>query len=970
MIGELSVVRDGVAVALPASKKTRALLGYLAATGRPQLRERLCTLLWDGPDDPRAALRWSLTKLRPVVDAPGVSRLVADRERVELVGVDAAIDLAVIRGAVASVSNVAKVSTEQLRALAQYLRGELLEGLDLPDCFRYDEWLRPERESVRKLQVAIVTTLVERVRGEVPAEALAHAHTWIGLEPLTEAAHAAAISALVELDRKADALAAYTRCARLFERELGRGPSRDLERLRIAIGTVAVALPEPVVEAHVAAMPLIGRTQERAALDASLVTPRSRVTLLLGDPGIGKTRLLDELATLADARGMTVVRGRGVEAELVRPFGAWLDAIAGQAGDPFRAPAKDTDRARLFEAVTAWLIERGPLLVIIDDLQWVDEASAALLHYVARTPAALPIRLACGARPGELADNAPALRLVRGLTREGSIHQIGVSPLSREETAALALLHAPGVDASRVVAESGGHPLFALEIARALARGETTWSSLLTLLAERLELVEGTAREIIPWAAAFGGAFEPELLAMVTGVPLVELVRAVGELERRTLVRASGGDWDFAHDLIRAAAYQSISAPRRRLLHLQIARTIAGLPDPDGARAVQVAHHASLGGDALLCARASLAACDRCLRMFAPEEAAAFAERGLVHVAALVGVERAQLRIDLLVGALAADVRRARRAQIAIELRRAVVDGQAAGSVAAVTRGCAAMAQIAFESNDFAGAGASVHDGAAHARSADPIVQGRVLAHTAHCLALIGREMPEAERLAGEAAELLAQTSTEVPELSFGLALIRHHQGDLAGAITLLDRSIDLGTRLGQHWFVGVACARAALFELERGHPALALAYCAALREMAAVLGDCAEVPCARVIEAAAQIALGNGNASMLELALAELRRADAPALLATVLVCIAERELAAGNIDDAVHHATEAVTQATRSSRDPELVRARGVLVRVAQHDGRADAAAVQQEALAAVSVKTLDARSRAVYDDLCPPR
>lgn len=959
------MIRDGLALPLPASKKTRALLGYLAASGRPHLRERLCSLLWDGPDDPRAALRWSLTKLRPIVDTPGTQRLVADRERVELVAAE--IDLSVIR----AVGSVANVPTEQLRALSPYLRGELLEGLDLPDCFRYDEWLRPEREAVRGLQVAIARTLVERVRGESPAEALAHAHTWIGLDPLNEGAHAAAVGVLVELDRKADALGAYTRCARLFERELGRGPSRELERLRMAIGAVSVMVAEPVVEAPAASSPLIGRTQERAVLDASLVTPRARVTLLLGDPGIGKTRLLDELATLAGARGMTVLRGRGVEAELVRPFGAWLDAVAGTGVDPFHtAVAKDTDRGRLFESVTAWLIARGPLLVIVDDLQWIDEASAALLHYIARTPTAASIRLACGARPGELADNVPALRLVRGLTREGAVHQIGVSPLGREDTAALALLHAPGVDAARVVAESGGHPLFALEIARALARGETTWSSLESLLAERLELVEGIAREIVPWAAAFGGAFDPELLALVTGVPLVDLVRAVGELERRTLVRASGVEWDFAHDLIRAAAYQSISAPRRRLLHLQIARVIAALPDPDGARAVQVAHHASLGGDALLCVRASVAACERCLRMFAPEEAATFADRGLAHVAALVGEERAQLRIDLLVGALAADVRRARRVQIATELRRAIVDGRAAGAVAAVTRGCAAMAQIAFESNDFAGAGASVHDGAAHARSADSSVQGRVLAHTAHCLALIGREMSEAEQLAGEAAELLADTSTEVPELSFGLALIRHHQGDLAGAITLLDRSIDLGTRSGQHWFVGLARARGALFAFEHGRPALALDYCAALREMAAVLGECAEIPCGRVIEAASHIALGNGETSMLEHALADLRGIDAPALLASTLVCIAERELATGNIDDAMHHAAEAITAATRASRATELVRARGVLVRIAEHDGRADAAASQREALAGVSVETLGARARAIYDELSPPR
>src|SRR5437764_1095373 len=82
LLGELSVVRDGRPISLPASRKTRALLAYLVCTGKPHTRERLCELLWDGPDDPRAGLRWSLAKLRPVVDEPANLRLAADREHV------------------------------------------------------------------------------------------------------------------------------------------------------------------------------------------------------------------------------------------------------------------------------------------------------------------------------------------------------------------------------------------------------------------------------------------------------------------------------------------------------------------------------------------------------------------------------------------------------------------------------------------------------------------------------------------------------------------------------------------------------------------------------------------------------------------------------------------------------------------------------------------------------------------------
>jgi DNA-binding SARP family transcriptional activator len=246
LLGEIAVMRDGSPVALPASKKTRALLAYLAASGRPQPRERLCTLLWGGPDDPRAALRWSLTKLRAIVDEPGVMRLRTDRERVELVAAGAAIDVATLRAAVpGGAAGVARASTEALSAVAPLVAGEPFEGLDLVDCYRFDEWLRGERDAIRRLGVAVLATLVERLRATDPAQALEHARAWLALGPLDEAAHAATIELYAALGRRHDALAHYERCTRLIERELGRKPSRDIERIRIALGTARATTPAP-----------------------------------------------------------------------------------------------------------------------------------------------------------------------------------------------------------------------------------------------------------------------------------------------------------------------------------------------------------------------------------------------------------------------------------------------------------------------------------------------------------------------------------------------------------------------------------------------------------------------------------------------------------------------------------------------------------------------------------------------------
>src|SRR5690349_16953968 len=113
LLGELELLRGGRSQPLPSSRKTRALLGYLVATQRPQLRERLCDLLWDGPDDPRAGLRWSLTKIRPLLD-DGVARkrLITDQGKVTFEALGANVDWWEVQAALAKGPSAA--STEVL----------------------------------------------------------------------------------------------------------------------------------------------------------------------------------------------------------------------------------------------------------------------------------------------------------------------------------------------------------------------------------------------------------------------------------------------------------------------------------------------------------------------------------------------------------------------------------------------------------------------------------------------------------------------------------------------------------------------------------------------------------------------------------------------------------------------------------------------------------------------------------------
>ncbi len=202
LLGNLAVLNHGTKMQLPPSKKTRALLAYLAVTARPHSRERLCALFWGLPDDPRAALRWSLTRLRPLVDEPGRQRIIADRESVRLDLDHVTVDILSLRKAVQN--GVASISTDALRQAVVALEGDFLEGLDLSDCQEFQNWCTGEREATKRLRVRLLTELVARLE-DVPGEALRYARTLSLLEPHNEGAHATLIRLLHAAGRGGEA---------------------------------------------------------------------------------------------------------------------------------------------------------------------------------------------------------------------------------------------------------------------------------------------------------------------------------------------------------------------------------------------------------------------------------------------------------------------------------------------------------------------------------------------------------------------------------------------------------------------------------------------------------------------------------------------------------------------------------------------------------------------------------------------
>jgi TolB-like protein/Flp pilus assembly protein TadD len=200
LFGPLQILRGDVSLPTPASRKTRAVLGYLVLTQRPVSRQRLCELFFEMPDDPRAALRWSLTKLRPLVDTLDRVRLIADRDWLRLDLSDVDLDVAHLMAA-AEGSPDAVSDGERSRAL-DLVVGDLLEDAELPDRPEYAAWLAAQRQDFRTLALGLARQQAEHTSGP---DRIRHLHRLVAMDPLDESASGSLAAALVQAGRRDEA---------------------------------------------------------------------------------------------------------------------------------------------------------------------------------------------------------------------------------------------------------------------------------------------------------------------------------------------------------------------------------------------------------------------------------------------------------------------------------------------------------------------------------------------------------------------------------------------------------------------------------------------------------------------------------------------------------------------------------------------------------------------------------------------
>jgi pimeloyl-ACP methyl ester carboxylesterase/DNA-binding SARP family transcriptional activator len=239
LLGPAELWRGDQQVQLPPSKKTRALLAYLAAAPRWHRRDRLSSLLWDVTDDPRAALRWSLSKLRSLLDDDDAPRIETEGDMVRLDPRGADVDVNVVGRA--TEGRLADLPVERLESLLARFRGPFLEGLELSDFTEFQAWCVAEREQWRSTHVRLLRAAVDRLEGD-PDSGLVHARELVRLSPEDEAKRATLVRLLFISGRRDEAEEHY----RLGLRELERKGVRGIGELRSTWRSLeAPAVPAP-----------------------------------------------------------------------------------------------------------------------------------------------------------------------------------------------------------------------------------------------------------------------------------------------------------------------------------------------------------------------------------------------------------------------------------------------------------------------------------------------------------------------------------------------------------------------------------------------------------------------------------------------------------------------------------------------------------------------------------------------------
>jgi DNA-binding SARP family transcriptional activator/tetratricopeptide (TPR) repeat protein len=687
VLGEQAIVDDETGVRTRSARAV-ALVAFLAwHAGSAQPRQRIAGLFWPESTDAQALtnLRRELHHLRQVLGddcSPAVTPTDLRWRDTETCRVDLrafGIERAAALAAVAAGDDEGAVA-HATRAMAEY-RGDLLPGV-------YDDWLAEARSQLERQCVDLCDLACEAQarRGDL-AGAVAAARRRIELQPLEEVGYRTLMRLQAGLGDRAGAVSTYHHCASVLERELGIVPDPQTRQAFESLiadpgprGTRRPANGTAAGRPGRAAARLVGRSQELGQLRElwrAATAGHPGLVLVRGGPGVGKTRLVSEIAELARRQGAVVASSQcfGTPGRLaLAPVADWMrhpvvqgaTATLGEAwraevgrlvpsgdqgppawgrgpspwdrGPQAAAPrvAADTwQRHRFFEGLARGLLAvGGPMLLVLDNVQWCDQETLAFVPLCLRLAQGAPLMVA-----GTLRDDGPGLgpgvgEWIDRMRATGLLTELSLRPFEAAETARLAEAisgrRLRDADTDLLQATTGGFPLYVIEAVRGIAdsadadpgsaadptnaadpgapadaggaadpggRAFGPAGDLTAVLRNRLTHATAAAREVAGLAAAVGTDFTLDLLTEASDLEAGIVVEAVDELWRRRIVRELGDGYDFSHDLLRETAYAQVSPPKRWLLHRRVAQGLELLhADNTDHVAAQLAEQYARGG--------------------------------------------------------------------------------------------------------------------------------------------------------------------------------------------------------------------------------------------------------------------------------------------------------------------------------------------------------------------------------------
>jgi len=612
-------------------------------------------LLWPDLTTSRARANLSrvLSNLRKLIP----DYLLTDRDTVQFdTGRPHDVDTYVFRRQTQALLSKADSAFDPVVAaqLLDLYKGAFLDGFCLSDCPVFDEWLVIQRERFHQQVLDVLEQLIRHhiQRGEFET-ARRYVQRALTLEPWREMTYRQAMLIAALQGEREQALQQYQTCRQMLADELGVGPSEETQALhqRILAGDVQPLAKETSVQQGM--LPLVGRSDAYAWLLVRWETARrdeSGLTLVAGEAGIGKTRLVEEVLHHVRGHGATVLRGRCYEFSATVPYQAINAALTAHLTSLPRSTAVTIPRAvaaeladvlpavrrlmpevepaphgqgiqartHLFDSF-AYLLRTLPRPVLfLDDLQWADADTLDLLHYLIRTLRRIPLWLIGTYRPEETPWGHPLTGLRQGLSRDALLEEQTLLPLTAADVHRLAADLVPAEDQQRLATylsrQSGGNPFVLEEVLKGLKeRGVLRQVGARWRLAGELEAagvpprvrdvvmrrvrsLSEAARWILNYAAVIAQPFTVELLAAVLHEEQENVVGALQIGQAHHLVQVEDeANYVFAHDRIRETLYRQLTDHLRKLMHERVGQALVDLSRGEGGLssvvAAQIAHH-------------------------------------------------------------------------------------------------------------------------------------------------------------------------------------------------------------------------------------------------------------------------------------------------------------------------------------------------------------------------------------------